>query len=67
MTIHRQARHSISWLVPEIIIQFTFVSLLSIVDLVTLRHEVQTVLLVIVQLCQRNSGKMDEAGREVRS
>ena len=34
-------------------------------DLVALRHEVQTVLLVIVQLCQRNSGKMDEAGREV--
>lgn len=35
-------------------------------DLNILSHEVQAVLLVIVQLCQRNSGKMDEAGREVK-
>jgi len=28
--------------------------------------EIQTVLLVIIQLCQRNSSKMDEPAREVR-
>jgi len=28
--------------------------------------EVHTVVLVIVQLCQRNSGKMDENERQVR-
>ncbi|XP_041374342.1 vacuolar protein sorting-associated protein 8 homolog isoform X2 [Gigantopelta aegis] len=33
-------------------------------DPTVLFHEVETVLLVIIQLCQRNSGKMDEAGRE---
>lgn len=29
--------------------------------------EVQALILVVIQLCQRNSGKMDEAGREVIS
>ncbi|XP_053385366.1 vacuolar protein sorting-associated protein 8 homolog [Mercenaria mercenaria] len=33
-------------------------------DVQTQFGEVQTVLLMIVQLCQRNSGKMDEASRE---
>lgn len=34
-------------------------------DLTVEFGEVQAVLLVIIQLCQRNSNKMDEAGREV--
>ncbi|XP_071103447.1 vacuolar protein sorting-associated protein 8 homolog [Haliotis cracherodii] len=33
-------------------------------DPLVLFQEVEAILLVIIQLCQRNSGKMDEAGRE---
>ena len=37
----------------------------TISDINMLFFEIQTLVLVIIQLCQRNSGKMDEANREV--
>lgn len=36
-------------------------------DVIVQFLEVQALILVVIQLCQRNSGKMDEAGREVTS
>lgn len=41
-----------------------YLFLLSDVDV--LFSKVETELYVVVQLCQRNSGKMDRAAREVR-
>ena len=37
----------------------------SPVDVTVQFLEVEALILVVIQLCQRNSGKMDEAGREV--